>query len=197
MRTLKNQGKTTIRLTAPYAELMAEFERIQEPIEVSIEPIQASSETGDEPGPDLDRVWAAIISLIPSPPAADLFLRHARLDNVVFPNEKGVTTLIISTEARTLEPLLKRKIFMVESAYFQITGSPASVQLNAPNSWTRSTKSSPTPTTPECTRSPWLRSDSPKLSPNPAISTWPSQCPTSFMTPTTSPQLSLMTPCPG
>ena len=36
MRALKEQGKTTIRLTSSYPELMAEFKRIDAEVEVSV-----------------------------------------------------------------------------------------------------------------------------------------------------------------
>lgn len=167
MRDLKAQGKTAIPLTSSYHALMAEFVRIEEPIEVSLA-------TDGEPGEDSEPtdipvevappegLWERLIALIPSRPTAELFRRNCILSSITIavPLDEPIAPirdirLKLSIYSQSMETLLRKRAFMLEAAYFQLTGNLATVLFVNPNPWTQSTPCLPNPTAPKCTRSSW------------------------------------------
>jgi hypothetical protein len=198
MRILKAQDKTNIALTSSYTKLMKEFERVNAEVEVSVEtgdePTEIETETdtdrlevGDlavEVTPLPDGLWERMIALVPSRPTAELFQRNCNLVGmtVVIPTNpdtpiRGVR-LQLAIYSRSMESLLRKRTFMLEAAYFQLTGNVSTIEFISPNPWTPSTKSSPNPTAPGCTRSSLPPSDSPNTKPNAVSSIYPSKCPT-------------------
>jgi hypothetical protein len=181
MRALKEQGKTTIRLTSSYPELMAEFKRIDAEVEVSV------AEWGDEPAQPgiLTSLWLKMLKMIPSRVTAALFRQKSTLSNIVTQCElrdgkfeRSTTTLIVTTTAPKLRELLQRKVFMLEAAYFGLTGILASVRIETPKQESWTTTSTNKPTTTECTRSSSPRSASFNFGRNTTNSTSPPKVPT-------------------
>jgi hypothetical protein len=223
LKTLKEQGKTTVRLNAPYGELLAEFQRIDTAVEVSI---GETDETGDDPEQPVTNgslflpkdLWDRMLALIPDPLTAALFREKSTLSGVASrcelrngKLERLGAALVVVTDAQTLSELLRCKAFLLESAFFQLTGTPASIRIKAigtpdlshvytfPHLWTRSTKCSQNPTPPECTRSLWHQSATSNTSLPAKGWIFPPSKPTSADTPTCPPSAMAITrvPSPG